>query len=164
MYLRCNLHAYGPREIPRRRSLQRQPVEQRTLRSHGTRGGESDLVKVCNEVVMVAGRQVTTFTDSRSKCIGGSQTCPAPAAQMSTSTQPLWSCRISTSSTQQNTTSGAGVAQRFRNLKVTFATKRSASSAWIGSGRLPHESCECGSSWGYQRFVITAINPLGDRF
>ena len=148
MCLRCNLHAYGPREIPRGRSLQRQPVEQRTLRSHGTRGGESDLEKVCNEVVTVAGRQVTTFTDSRSKCIGGSQTCAAPAAQISTSAQPLWSCHISTSSTQQNTTSGAGVAQRFRNLKATFATKRSASSAWIGSGRLPHESCECGISWG----------------
>ena len=61
-----------------------QPVERRTLRSHGTRGGGSDLVKVWNEVVRVAGMNVTTFTDSRSKCIGGFQTCPAPAAQIST--------------------------------------------------------------------------------
>ena len=147
MCLRCNLHAQCPRGIPSSMRHRHQPVERRTLRSHGTRGGGSDLVKVWNEVVRVAGMNVTTFTDSRSKCIGGFQTCPAPAAQISTSAQPLWSCRISTSSTQQNTTSGAGVAKRFRNLKVMLPRMRSASSAWTGSGRLPHESCECGILW-----------------
>ena len=96
MCLRCNLHAQCPPGIPSSMRQRHQPVERRTLRSHGTRGGGSDLVKVCNEVVQVAGMNVTIFTDSRRKCIGGSQTCPAPAAQISTSAQPLWSCRIST--------------------------------------------------------------------
>ena len=127
-----------------------QPVERRILRSHGTRGGESDLVKVCNEVVRVAGMNVTTFTDSRSICIGGFQTCPAPAAQISTFLH-FSSTAVELTHTQSilgaKHDQRARVAKRFRNLKATFVRKRSASSAWTGSGRLPHESCECGILW-----------------
>ena len=41
---------------------------------------------------------------------------------------------------QQNTTSGAGVVKRFRNLKAVFARKRSAASAWIAPERAHERS------------------------
>ena len=108
------MNSHAPRSDPSLPVQPRQPVERRTLRRSETRARESELVRVCGEVVRATGVHGTNGNDPRWKSIDAEQSCASPAVRISTCTQRWWRLHISTRCTQRKTASGAGSAKRCR--------------------------------------------------